>query len=125
MPAVGGSSIDISINGRSFGIAEDADISQSLKKFENEVRANGNGTARVIRKKVVQSFEGITVAIDDTLQDFEYLSDMYELVNVDFSVTLPSGAIYAGRGTLTGELKRGTEAATAEISISGVNFKKQ
>lgn len=125
MPAVGGSSIEIAINGRSFGITADADIGQALKNNENERQANGNGTSRVIKKKVVQVLESITVSVDDGLGDFEYLSAAYASTEFDFSVTFPSGAIYAGRGTMTGDLKRQTQAATAEISISCENMKRQ
>jgi hypothetical protein len=126
MSAVGGSSIDITINGRSFGISADADIAQSLKNYENEVRSNGDGSIRIIKKIVPQMLESLVLSIDDSNADMEFLSATYDsLSQFDFAVRFPSGVIYTGRGVFTGDMKRQTENAAAEVSISCKNMKRQ
>lgn len=131
MGAIGGSLGSLSLNGRAFSVDGDADVAQQLKEFENELKKNGNGTVRLIRKRQLQMLEGIPVAIDDSQGDLEFLSDLNDngdggsdgLFNV--VVGFPSGDIYAGRGQFVGDIKRQTGEATAELTLHFSSMKKQ
>ncbi len=131
MGAIGGSLGSISLSGRAFAVDGDADVAQALKAFENEIKVNGDGKLRLIRKRVVQKLEGIPVAIDDAQGDLEFLSDLNDNGdgNVDglfgVVVVMPSGAIYAGRGQFVGDVMRQTGEATAELTIHLTGMKKQ
>ena len=59
MPAVGGSIQSISIRGRIFPVASDAEANKKLGGFENEVQANGDGTARKVMTRVPWSIDGL------------------------------------------------------------------
>ena len=131
MGAVGGSLGSVSLNGRSFSVDGEADVAQQLKAFENEMKVNGNGQLRLIKKRQVQMLESIPVAIDDSIGDLEFLSELNDngdgnsdgLFNV--VVAMPSGAIYSGRGQFVGDIKRQTGEATAELTIHVQNMKVQ
>lgn len=131
MGAVGGSSGSLSLNGRSFSIDGEADIAQSLVKFENEMKANGDGTFRLIKKRKPLMLEGLVIAVDDSRGDIEFLSDLND--NGDgnddglfpYVYAAPSGAIYSGRGQTTSDLKRQTQESTAELTLQITTMKKQ
>ena len=71
--AIGGSIEEITLSGRSFAVAADAEAQRKLGGFENEVLANGNGTARLIKTRVPLSIDGLTLEVDDDRGDQEYL----------------------------------------------------
>lgn len=120
MAAVGGSIESISIAGRNFAVASDAEANRKLGGFENEVAANGNGTARIVKTRVPWSLDGITVEVDDSRGDQEFLQDIAngnEFVAV--SMTLASGFTYQGQGVITGEMQASSQNASASISLMG------
>lgn len=120
MPAVGGSIESITLDGRSFAVAADAEAQRKLGGFENEVQANGDGTARLIKTRVPLSIDGITVEIDDDRGDQEFLQ---ELANrPDFfpgAITYASGTTYQATLQITGEQQASSQNATASISLMG------
>lgn len=120
MAAVGGSIESISIKGRNFPVASDAEANRKLGGFENEVQANGDGTARIVKTRVPWSLDGVTVEIDDGRGDQEFLqqiADGNEFVPI--AITFASGLTYQGQGTVTGEIQAGSQAATASIGLMG------
>lgn len=120
MTAVGGSIESVSLNGREFQVASDADATRKLGGFENEVQANGGGTARIIKTRVPWMIEGISVEIDDSRGDQEYiqaLSDAGDYFPV--GMTLASGFTYSARGMITGDVAMSTQNATAGINLGG------
>lgn len=120
MTAIGGSIEEISIGGRIFAVASDADATKKLGGFENEVQANGNGTARIIKTRMPWSVEGISVEIDDLAGDHEYLQSIADgNAFVPIALTLASGVTYSADGILTGELGGSSQSATVSISVSG------
>jgi hypothetical protein len=131
MSATGGSVPSISLSGRSFAVDAEADLGQMFKKFENEVKANGNGSLRLIRKAIPQVLDGIGLSIDDSLNDMEYLNDLNDNGDGDpdgmFNVTvvMPSGAIYSGRGQFIGDIKKQTQESMAEVTINCFGMRKQ
>jgi len=126
MAFVGGPVQEISINGRNFAVAEDADVTLDLGGFSNEIQMNGNGTPRIIKTRKPGMLESVTVAIDKDKQDLEFLqsiSDGSDLV--DLSITFADGNIYYGSVIITGDIKGSSKNATAEIQFSGKSFKRQ
>lgn len=120
MAAIGGSIESISINGRNFPVASDAEANRKLGGFENEVQANGDGTARVVKSRVPWMLDGVSVEIDDSRGDHEFLQ---EIANgngfVPIAITFASGVTYQADGTITGEIQASSQSATAPISLSG------
>ena len=119
-PQIGGSVTSISLNGRQFSVPADADFSDKLGGTENETLANGDRTARLIKTVIPWNIGGVVVAIDDSQQDFEFLTDLKNGNEfADIAVELASGAIFTGSGTINGELVRSTQSATASFDLGG------
>lgn len=131
MSVVGGSIVSVSFNGRSFSPDGDTDASQALKDFENEMKVNGDGTPRLIKKRVLKMLESLSVAVSDANSDLEFLSDLNDNGdgNADglFGIVaeLASGAIYAGRGQFVGDVKRTTSESMVDLTLNLSTFKKQ
>lgn len=120
MPAIGGSIESVSLDGRSFGVAADAEAQRKLGGFENEVMANGDGNARLIKTRVPMSIAGLTVEVDDDRGDHEFLQELSN--RNDFwpiAITYASGKTYQGRGQISGELQVSSQNATAAFDLSG------
>jgi len=120
MAAIGGSIESISLKGRIFAVPADVEAQRKLGGFENEVQANGDGTARLIKTRVPLSIDGITVAIDDDRADHEYLQNLSN--ESDFfpiAITYASGITYQGTAQIVGELQTSSQSATGAISLMG------
>lgn len=120
MPAIGGSIESVTLDGRSFSVAADVDATRKLGGDENEVVANGDGTGRIQKTKTPWSIDGLSVNVDDSRADLEFIQNLAD-GNVFFPVTLTlaSGITYQGIGILTGEIGASTQSATASISLMG------
>jgi len=120
MAAVGGSLESVSFEGREFPVAADAESQRKLGGVENEFEANGNGTGRLIKTRVGLFLGTLTVEIDDSRQDQEYIQ---ELANRnDFFVvtaTYASGITYQGSAQFTGEIQYTSNNSTAVLSLMG------
>lgn len=120
MPAVGGSIESISIRGRLFPVAGDADVNRKLGGTENELQPNGDGTARLIKTRVPWMLDGLTVEIDEDRADHEFLQEIADEHDyVPVTITFASGSTWQGRGTISGELQVSSQSATASFSLSG------
>src|SRR5690554_232660 len=120
MSAIGGSIESISIDGRIFAVAADADASIKLGGKENEIQPNGNGSARKIQTRVAWSATGMTVSIDDSSDDLGYLQSVADMPdNVPIAITMASGRVLTGTGTVTGELTQSSQNATASVDLGG------
>lgn len=120
MAAIGGSIESITLDGRTFSVPADAEATRKIGGWENEVQSNGDGTARLIKTRVPFLIDGLTISIDDTRGDAEYLQELQD--GKDFfpvSITFASGITYQGTGQITGETGTGSQAATSSITISG------
>lgn len=120
MAATGGSIESVSLDGRNFAVAADAEAQRKLGGFENEVQANGNGTARLIKTRVPLSIDGLTLEVDDDRGDHEFLQELSN--RTDFfpvAITYASGATYQGTAQITGELQASSQNATAAVSLMG------
>lgn len=120
MSAIGGSIESVTLNGRNFAVAADAESQRKLGGFENEVQANGNGTVRVIKTRVPLSIDGLTLEIDDSRQDHEFLQDLSNLPDpFPTAITYASGITYQGTAQLVGEMQVSSQNATASVSLAG------
>lgn len=120
MAAVGGSIESITLDGRNFAVAADAEAQRKLGGFENEVQANGDGTARLIKTRVPLSIDGLTVEIDDDRADQEFLQELSNR-NDFFPVVISyaSGNDYQGTAQIVGETQSSSQNATAAVSLMG------
>ena len=120
MAAVGGSIESITLNGREFPVAADAEAQRKLGGFENEVMANGDGGARLIKTRVPLSIDGLTVETDDSRGDQEFLQEIADATDfVALAITYASGITYQGTGTITGEMQSSSQNATTAINLMG------
>ena len=118
--SIGGSIQEISLNGRIFAVAADADSNRKLGGFTNEAQANGNGTARLIKTRETWMLDGLSVDTDDVRGDHEFLQDLADLKDFfPVLVTYVSGVSYQGSGQITGDLQRSSQSATAAIALNG------
>ena len=120
MPAVGGSIQSISIRGRLFPVAADADSNLKLGGFEAAIEANGDGTARKILTRVPWMADGLTVGIDHDRADMEFLQ---ELANepgfFPITITFASKSTWQGSGSVTDELQFSSQRSIATLSLGG------
>lgn len=120
MPAVGGSIEAVSLDGREFPVAADADSNRDLGGFNNEVQPNGNGSARLIKTRVPTGFDGLSLEIDDDQGDLEALQALAD--RTDFFpivVTYVSGISYQCTGQIIGEIKASSQTTTSPIALMG------
>lgn len=120
MTAIGGSIESISLAGRLFAVAADAESQRKLGGFENEVQSNGDGGARIIKTRMPLKLDGVAIEIDDARGDQEYIkgladgNDFFPIV-----ITYASGESYQGRAMLTGETQASSQSATMPITLEG------
>lgn len=120
MPAIGGSIESVSLDGRLFAVAADAEVQRKLGGFENEVQANGNSTARIVKTAVPSMLDGLAVEIDDTRGDHEFLQSLADSNDYFPTViTYASGESYQGAMMITGELQVSSQNTTATFSLMG------
>lgn len=120
MPATGGSIESVTLEGRIFPVAADAESQRKLGGFENEVQSNGDGTTRLIKTRVPLSIDGLTVETDDDRGDHEYLQALAD--RKDFfaiAITYASGNTYQGTAQLVGEMTASSQNAMTAISLRG------
>lgn len=118
--SVGGSIESVALDGRNFPVAADAESNRKLGGFENEVLANGNGTARLIKTRVPLMLDGLALDTNDDRGDHEYLQSLAN--RVDFFpivLTYASGDSYQGNAQITSELQRSSQNATTPVTLMG------
>lgn len=117
---VGGSIESITWKGRTFSVAADAEVQRKIGGFENEVQANGDGTARLIKTRVPLSLDGLTLDIDDAQGDAEFLQDSQNDNSFGpLAITYASGEVYQGTAQIVGETQTSSQNATASVSFMG------
>lgn len=120
MPSVGGSIESVTLDGREFAVAADAEAQRKLGGWENEVQANGNGSARLIKTRVPLMIDGLTLDIDDSRGDHEFLQELSD--RTDFfpiAITYASGVTMQGTANITGEMQVSSQASTAAVTLMG------
>lgn len=117
---VGGSIEALTLDGRTYSVAADAEAQRKIGGFENEVQANGDGTARLIKTRVPLSLDGMTLDIDDAQDDAQFLQDLQDGNSFfPISITYASGKVYQGTAQIVGETQTSSQNATASVSLMG------
>ena len=117
---IGGSIQAVSIRGRNFPVAADADASRKVGGFENEIQPNGDGTARKIMTRVAWMISGITLEINEDRGDQAFLQEIADLDDfVDMTITFASQRTWMGKGTITDEINFSSQNSTAGVTFSG------
>jgi len=120
MAAVGGSIESVTLDGRIFPVAFDADISRKLGGFENENMPNGDGTSRLIKTRVLWSLAGVQVEADDSRGDHEFIQALADRNDYfPIALTYASGDTYQGTGQISGENTASSQSATLTVDLSG------
>lgn len=120
MAAIGGSVEDVSIKGRLFAVAADADGNRKLGGFENEIQMNGNGTYRLVKTRVPWLLDGLTLVVDDDRDDQKFLQDIADSEEeVEVTATFANGNTFQANGTIVGELGYSSQSATCSVTLSG------
>jgi hypothetical protein len=118
--ATGGSIESVTLDGRTYAVAADADSGRKLGGFENDVEANGDGTARLIKTRVPWALSDLTLAIDDDAGDAEFLQALANRNGLfPITATLASSAVYQGTGQVTAENPTASQATTAAVNLMG------
>ena len=120
MPAVGGSIESVTINGRIFAVAADVESQRKIGGFENEVLANGDGTARLVKTRVPLSIDGLAVEIDDGRGDHAFLQNLAN--EPDFFpvlITYASGLSFQGTAQIADEMQVSSQNSSATFSLKG------
>jgi len=122
MVAIGGSIESVTLSGRRFSVAADADSNRKLGGKENEVQANGDGyTGRLIKTAVPWMIDGLTLSLDDSLGDQEFIQQIMNRNSFfPIVITYASGISYQATGQVTGEVQGSSQNTTAAVSLMGV-----
>jgi len=119
-PAVGGSIESVTLDGRNFAVASDAEAQRKPGGFENEVMANGDGTARLIKTRVPLSYTGLVLEVNDSKDDEAFIQDLAN--RKDFfpiTVTHASGFAFSASAQIVGENPTSSQSATKAIDLAG------
>lgn len=129
-----GSLREITLEGRSFKAAADADGSTSYGGYDTEFSSNGDGaTGRFIQTAAGWSLSGVDIAVEDGTDDLEFLTDFQtRAARVSGGTGLPIKAVYAdgtvrsGGGGITGKIEVSSMSGTASLTFEGAGtFQKQ
>lgn len=120
MSAIGGSIESVSFDGREFSVAADADVNRRLGGKQNTIEMNGNQTGRIIQTATGWALTGLTVEVDDTKGDQEFLQQIADSGSTSkIAVTYASGVVWQGQGTIVDELGSNNQSTTATVSLGG------
>ena len=121
MSAIGGPIQSVTIKGRTFVVAEDADASVNYGGDKNEIAMNGDGkSARLLKSKVAWKVGGLKLQIDPDRNDHEFLQDAADENDFwDYSHTEVDGNTYYGQGQFTEDLEKSSKDATLEVTVMG------
>tara|TARA_R110000751_G_scaffold47241_3_gene105867 strand:+ start:1506 stop:1886 length:381 start_codon:yes stop_codon:yes gene_type:complete len=118
--ATGGSIESVTLDGRTYSVAADADSNRQVGGDSNELQVNGDRTVRLIKTAMPWQADGLALSIDDTNGDQEFLqalADRNDLFPIE--AVYASGAIFNGTGQIVGEISVSSQATTVPIAIGG------
>jgi len=120
MTAIGGSIESVTLNGRTFSVAADADSNRKIGGYENESQANGDGSSRLIKTRVPPGLDGLVLSVDDDNGDQEFIQELADMKGFfPSTVTYASGSIWQGDLQIVGEHQYSSQNATASLSLGG------
>lgn len=120
MPAINGSIVTLTLNGRSFAVPADQDANRNLGGWTNTIQPNGNGTARLQKIRTPWSLSGLMISVDDTRGDHEFIQSLKEAQDwFPIAVEYTSGIVYQGSGMITGENAYSNQNGTMGLELGG------
>jgi len=120
MSGVGGSVLAITLAGRLFSVAADAEVQRDIGGFTNESKENGDGTGRLIKTRKKASLKGISVDVDDSRGDHEFLQDLADRNDYfDVAMTYAYGAIYQGTMQIGGDIMHSNTNQVVNFDLEG------
>ena len=121
MAANGGSVESIGIAGREFPMTADADINRQIGGYTNESQANGDGSARQIKTRMLPMLSGNVVSCDDSRGDHEFVQGVADGSEyVPCFITYVDGSVYQGRAQVEGEITHSAQNATLSFDLKGI-----
>ena len=116
-----GSLVEISVDGRSFKAAADADGSTKLGGMSSEFSPNGDGqTGRNILTRTGWGLSGVDLAFDDENADLEFLQGVQDSGRfIPVKAVYADGTIRSGRGNVTGTIEVSSMSGTASVAFEG------
>ncbi len=121
MSAVGGSVESVSIRGRLFAVAADADVNMKTGGSDNAFEPNGDGlTGRIIKTRTGWMLSNIVLSIDHDRADLDFLDEVQEETEpVDITITYADETTFQARGTIIGEPEYSAQKSTAAVTLGG------
>jgi hypothetical protein len=118
--STGGPLTEVSIHGRIFSVASDADVKKDLGGFKNKFESNGDGTTRTIKERKTWSLAGIKLSCDQGRGDQEFLQEKADAAkNGDITATSADGTTYGGRGNVIDDIVFDEKTSTIDVSLAG------
>ena len=110
----------VSIAGRRFTVPNDTDAERDLGGNNATVSMNGDGSGRILTERKPWMIGSLTVSIDDTIGDQEFLQGIQDTADpVAIGIQYVSGSIYSGSGIISGDIKYNNKESTATLELSG------
>jgi hypothetical protein len=120
MASVGGSIKEITIDGRPFPVAADADVALKIGGKKITVASNGDGSARYLGEVGPWSLSGIDISIDHDKADIQFLQDNADAMTaVSITIELIDGTVFQGKGIVADDHDFSTAKATTGLSLMG------
>jgi hypothetical protein len=121
----GGPIESITIKGRRFACDGEDSGKIQLGGFNNELKPNGDGTARQIKSRKLATITDLNPQCDPSRGDLEYLQGIQSSFEMaDTAVTLVDGTVYSGAMQITDEVEYDAKEGTCGLSMAGY-FEKQ
>lgn len=120
MASVGGSLKAITVDGRPFSVAADADVSLKLGGKKTTPTPNGDGTARYLGEVECWSLSGIDIAIDHDKDDQGFLqSNADAMAPVNCTIEMIDGTVFQGKGLVADDHDFSTAKAVTGLTLMG------
>lgn len=118
--AAGGAIESIVINGRRFTCDAEDEPSVELGGYNNEVKANADGTSRVTKTRVVGSITGLNLVMDLDRGDPDFIKETKDdLEMVAVTATLVDGSLISGEAQIVDASALNVKDNTMEVSLNG------
>ncbi|WP_432631798.1 hypothetical protein [Brachyspira sp.] len=120
MAAVGGPIRDVTIEGRTFQVDGENEVEMFLGGWTNEVVANGDGSARLIKSPKAGQANKLPLVIDDSRGDEAFIQEImnrHEFIKISF--TDINEHVYAGEMQLVGDAMTNKRTMIKEIDLQG------
>lgn len=105
---------------RRFTCDAESEAEVDLSEWDNEVKPNSDGTFRTLKTRHMQKIEGITLDIDVSRGDMEFINEAKASFKpLSFSATRADGGIYDGEVMITDSTSLNDNESTMEITLEG------